>query len=189
MTRNTRSWGVVALVMVLIPATLNAHAVVYPPTSRPGAYERYVLRVPNESDAATISVSITFPSTIRVISFLDVPGWRIDARMDSSGRATSATWTGTLPAERFVELPFIGVNPDQPATITWPVVQVYANGDTVRWTGAPDSNTPASRTEIAASGAKDGDDTGLDEVLPSVAAGLALLLSIVALLRTRAARS
>ena len=187
MTRAFRRFALLVLFVALLPASLNAHAVVYPPTSRPGAYERYVLRVPNESDAPTISVSITFPPAIRVISFLDVPGWRVEAKMDDSGRALSATWTGNLPAERFVELPFIGVNPKEPARVTWPVVQVYANGDTARWTGAPGSESPASVTEIAATGAASPDDggKGRDDILPIAIASVALLVAIAALVRSR----
>ena len=34
--------------LLLVPAAASAHAVVYPKSSATGAYERYVLRVPNE---------------------------------------------------------------------------------------------------------------------------------------------
>jgi hypothetical protein len=102
--------------------------------------------------------------------------------MDDSGRALSATWTGNLPPERFVELPFIGVNPREPARVTWPVLQVYANGDTARWTGAPDSESPASVTEIAATADDDGDP---GDIVPTVLAGAALLVAMVALVRSR----
>src|SRR4051794_31616508 len=105
-----RMTGVVVALLCL-PVSLFAHATVSPVASRPGAYERYVLRVPNESDNATVRIEITFPDAVRVISFLDVPGWKLDAKMDSTGRAISAVWTGTLPPERFVELPFVAVNP------------------------------------------------------------------------------
>ena len=37
--------------LVLVPAVAGAHAVVYPRASAAGAYERYVLRVPNEKGA------------------------------------------------------------------------------------------------------------------------------------------
>src|SRR5690348_4295419 len=100
----------IALLLTLFPLSLFAHATVSPGASRPGAYERYVLRVPNESDNATVRIEITFPDAVRVISFLEVPGWQLKATMDSTGRAVSAVWTGMLPPERFVELPFVAVN-------------------------------------------------------------------------------
>jgi uncharacterized protein YcnI len=55
---------------------------------------RDVLRVPNEKDVPTTRVEITFPADIRVISFVEVPGWRLETRADSTGRIVAATWTG-----------------------------------------------------------------------------------------------
>jgi uncharacterized protein DUF1775 len=136
--------------VVLLPILLCGHAVVSPGTSRRGAYERYVLRVPNEGDTPTIRVEIRFPPEVRVISFADVPGWQVEAVMDSTDRATSAVWTGTLPPHRFVEFPFIGVNPKGAATLVWPVIQTYAGGVKAEWTGPRDSDSPASVTVIGA---------------------------------------
>jgi len=156
----------------------SAHAVVSPAASRPGAYERYVLRVPNESDNATVKVEMTFPADVRVISFVDVPGWTLKAVMDSTGRAVSATWTGTLAPERFVEFPFMAVNPKSNARIAWPVVQTYANGDRVEWSGPRDSDHPASVTEIGVPRESLGSLSNILAVLASMIALAALLLSL-----------
>ena len=162
------------LFVALLPIVLCAHAVVSPGSSRPGAYERYVLRVPNESDVATVRVEIRFPSEVRVISFLDVPGWQLQATMDSSGRAISATWTGSLPPERFVEFPFVGVNPTFGTQVSWPVVQTYANGQRVEWSGPPGSDAPASVTQISG-----GSTVG--SLLPTILAAVALLVAVISL--------
>ena len=66
-----------ALAVIAVPAVALAHAVVYPKTSRPGAYEKYVLRVPNERDVPTTRVELRFPAGLRVVSFGDVPGWKL----------------------------------------------------------------------------------------------------------------
>ena len=58
-----------AVAALFVPAFAHAHAVVFPAKSSPGAYERYVLRVPNEKDAPTTRVEIRFPQGVRVISF------------------------------------------------------------------------------------------------------------------------
>ena len=50
----------VLLALLLCPAVAAAHAVVYPKTSAAGAYERYVLRVPNEKDTPTTRIEIRF---------------------------------------------------------------------------------------------------------------------------------
>jgi len=162
------------LLVALLPVVLCGHAVVAPATSRPGAYERYVLRVPNESDNPTVRVEIRFPAEVRVISFAEVPGWRLQPTWDSTGRAAAASWAGTLPPERFVEFPFVAVNPSSSARISWPVVQTYANGQHVEWIGPRDSENPASITVI-------GEERAAGRSLPTALAALALLIAIVAL--------
>ena len=139
-----------SFIVLLLPLVLCAHAVVSPGASRPNAYERYVLRVPNEGDNPTVRVEITFPAAVRVISFADVPGWQVQAVLDSTGRAISAVWTGALPPSRFVEFPFIGVNPGSATTLVWPVFQTYASGTRAEWTGPRGSDSPASVTVIGA---------------------------------------
>ena len=133
---------------VAAPALARAHAVVYPRTSTPGAYERYVLRVPNERDKPTTRVELTFPPDVRVVSFGDVAGWTLQVLRDPAGHITGAVWTGTLPVERFVEFPFIAVNPRTDARLVWPAYQTYEGGERVAWTGSEDSKTPASATRI-----------------------------------------
>jgi uncharacterized protein YcnI len=54
---------------VVVPSAALAHAVVFPRTSSPGAYEKYVLRVPNERDVPTTRIEIHFPPELRVVSF------------------------------------------------------------------------------------------------------------------------
>ena len=137
------------LAAVLAPVTLHAHAVVFPKRSTHGAYEKYVLRVPNEKDVATTRVEIRFPAGLRVVSFGEVQGWQLEEVRDSANAVIGAVWTGTLPPERFVEFPFVAVNPKEDATLTWPAYQTYANGERVDWVGADGSDKPASQTKIA----------------------------------------
>jgi uncharacterized protein YcnI len=164
-----------------------AHAVVVPGASAPGAYERYVLRVPNEKDVPTTRVEITFPAEVRVISLVDVPGWRLETRADSSGRIIAATWTGTLPPERFVELPFMGVNPRAEGRIAWPVYQTYADGERVGWTGPEGSQTPASVTVIGGGATAAQTPRGAGIATWLAAAGLVVgLVALGLVLRPRA---
>jgi YD repeat-containing protein len=180
--KRTRLLAVAALV---VPAVALAHAVVSPRTSAPGAYEKYVLRVPNEKDTSvTTRVEIQFPTAVRVISFADVPGWQVQVRRDSTGRITGATWTGSLPPERFVEFPFVAVNPREETRLVWPVYQTYSDGERVGWVGPENGDEPASVTTIRAS-----DRAGGPGWTRSVAvAALALaLFSLAASLRARRA--
>jgi uncharacterized protein YcnI len=155
---------IMLLVMLCTPSVVFAHAVVYPKTSSPGAYEKYVLRVPNERDVPTIRVELRFPRGLRVVSFSDVAGWRLEILRDTAQNVIGAVWTGVLPKERFVEFPFIAVNPKENTTLRWPTYQTYEGGERVEWT-SPDSTakTPASSTliEPQSSTATGGSDIGL----------------------------
>jgi uncharacterized protein YcnI len=140
----------VAIAVVLVPTLSWAHAVVFPRQSAPGAYEKYVLRVPNEKAVATTKVELRFPAGVRVTSFADVPGWQLEIVRDSANAIAAAIWTGTLPAQRFVEFPFVAVNPKTDARVVWPAYQTYADGERVEWTGPDGSKSPASVTTIGA---------------------------------------
>lgn len=140
----------IALAVVVVPAVALAHAVVYPKTSKPGAYEKYVLRVPNERDVPTIRVELRFPAGLRVVSFEDVPGWKLQTLTDTAQQIIGAVWTGVLPKERFVEFPFVAVNPKDSTSLSWPTYQTYEGGERVEWT-SPDTaaKTPVSSTVVA----------------------------------------
>ena len=146
--RLLRVATVTVALCVLWVGGLGAHAVVFPAEAPTGAYQKYVLRVPNERDFATIGVAITFPSGVRVISFDEIPGWTLQATPGGEGVYAAAHWTGTLPVGRFVEFGFIGVNPSEATTLKWDVVQTYADGTEVAWTGPLESSTPASVTSV-----------------------------------------
>ncbi|MGH7564801.1 MAG: DUF1775 domain-containing protein [Gemmatimonadota bacterium] len=137
---------------LLVPAVALGHAVVYPDAAGPGAWQKYVLRVPNERDVPTTRVEIDFPEAVRVVSFAEVEGWTLEVVTDAAGRVERAVWTGELPAMRFVEFPFVAVNPREDTRLVWPVVQVYAGGERVAWSGPEDSETPASVTVIGEEG-------------------------------------
>lgn len=138
-----------AVVASLVPALAFAHAVVFPRKSATGAYERYVLRVPNEKTVATTRVEIHFPDGVRITAFADVPGWQLQVLTDSARRIVGAVWTGDLPPARFVEFPFMAANPRNATDLVWPVYQTYGDSDRVDWTGEKGSRHPASVTAIA----------------------------------------
>ena len=165
---------------VAVP-TLWAHAVVFPKTSTLGAYERYVLRVPNEKAVATTRVELRFPAGVRVTSFADVPGWQLEVVTDSAKAITAAIWTGTLPPQRFIEFPFVAVNPKTDARLEWPAYQTYADGQRVEWTGPEGSKSPASATMVAAAAAAPGAPTQEGGGVTRWVPWAALVISLVSL--------
>ena len=57
---TVRSLTLAAALLLVSTATALAHAVVFPPEAPVGAYQKYVLRVPNERAFATTRVHLTF---------------------------------------------------------------------------------------------------------------------------------
>jgi len=141
---------IVLILLTNLPKIANSKAMVYPHQSMVSGWEKYVLRVPNERNVATIGVELTFPAGLKVMSFQDVPGWKLTIHKDSAGLPIAAEWIGTLAVDRFVEFPFVAVNPDTAVVLNWPTTQEYAGGELVHWTGAPESETPVSSTAISA---------------------------------------
>jgi uncharacterized protein YcnI len=164
-----------AALTLAIPAIGYAHAVVFPRASTTGAYERYVLRVPNEKTTATTRVEIHFPADVRVTAFEDVPGWQLEVETDSAKRITGAVWTGNLPPQRFVEFPFVAANPKAATKLVWPAYQTYADGERVEWTGAEGTKTPASATTIGAAADAGASSGSGPRWVPWVALGLAIV--------------
>jgi uncharacterized protein YcnI len=179
--------GALAVAAAMLPTLSWAHAVVFPRMSAPGAYEKYVLRVPNEKAVATIRVELRVPAGVRVTSFADVPGWQLEIITDSAKAITAMIWTGNLPPQRFVEFPFVAVNPKTDAQIVWPAYQTYADSERVEWTGPEGSKAPASVTTVAAAptavqpAAPSPADAGSTRWLPWVAVVLSLLSLGIAL--------
>lgn len=170
-----RAFPLAAAAALLVPVPALAHVTVWPRTAARGAYERYVVRVPNEKDVATTRVELRFPAEVRIASFQDVPGWQLQVLTDSAGKVTGAVWTGTLAPKRFVELPFIGVNPRSGERVVWPAYQTYANGERVEWTGAPEAKNPASITTLTAARGGTSSRTALWVALAALLVALASL--------------
>lgn len=185
---SRRSRALLVLMALTIPVAALAHAVVFPKISTPGAYEKYVLRVPNERDVPTTRVELHFPAGLRVVSFGEVAGWKLEVLTDTAQRITGAVWTGVLPRERFIEFPFVAVNPKDSASLIWPTYQTYEGGERVEWTN-PDtaSKTPVSATTIVAA-TSTGATASRTSVYLSVIALLFALTALGVALRPRTAR-
>jgi uncharacterized protein YcnI len=161
--------------VTLLPAAARAHVTVWPRSAARGAFERYVVRVPNEKNVPTTRVEVHFPAEVRISSFLEVAGWQLQVLTDSAGKITGAVWTGSLPPKRFIEFPFIGVNPKEGERVVFPALQTYEGGEVVQWTGPEGSKTPASVTTLTERPAAGAGST------PLYVALAALVLALVSL--------
>ncbi|WP_028776925.1 YcnI family protein [Shimazuella kribbensis] len=182
--------------------TVDAHVTVWPKESKVGAYEKYTVRVPSEKESNTTKVELEFPKEVSVNTVHPVPGWSYQFIKGSDGKNTGIVWTATdegIKAHEFFEFPFIGANPDQAASLSWKAHQTYADGTVVDWAGAPESEKPASVTNISVkTGAVDENHTtdtnpiqtnstdSKSQWIAIALAALALLFSLINLFRKKA---
>jgi hypothetical protein len=85
-----------------------------------------------------------------VTSFADVAGVAAPDRDGFGEGDHGAIWTGNLPPQRFVEFPFVAVNPKTDTRIEWPAYQTYATASASSGRGRKRSKSPASVTTVAA---------------------------------------
>jgi uncharacterized protein YcnI len=197
----------IAVSVLTYTAIAEAHVTVWPKQSTAGTWEKYTVRVPVEKNVNTTKVRVEFPQGVEVHSVMPVQGWNYQFEKGKDGKSIALVWTATnggIKPNEFTEFSFVAENPKQPGQIAWKAEQTYADGSVVYWTGAPDSDTPASVTTIAASDQQNKDSAAKPNVTattPKTGAvsskasalnflslglvGLALLLSLISLFRKK----
>jgi uncharacterized protein YcnI len=171
-----------AVWLLVLASPVSAHVLVWPSESPAGASQRYGIVVPGEKAVPTVRLEVQFPRLLRVEALETRPGWRVSMQRDSGGRIIAATWEGeAVGADQFVEFGVLAQNPDQPAQLTWTMIQTYADASEVQWNAPSGSEFPAPVTRISSPVFS----FGLAEVL----AGGALLVALVALYTATVQRS
>jgi uncharacterized protein YcnI len=151
-----------------VPVAASAHVTVKPAEAPADSFTTFVINVPNErDDASTVKVTVKFPEQITAASFQPKPGWKRTVTMvkldqpiadDEGGQMTeridTVTWTSTGAKIGPGEFDQFGVSvhvpADEGASLEFPAVQTYSNGEVVRWIGG-DEPAP-SLAVIAAEG-------------------------------------
>ncbi|MBM7599611.1 uncharacterized protein YcnI [Virgibacillus halotolerans] len=193
-----------------VATVAEAHVTVNPSESTTNAYEKYTIRMPVEKDVNTTGLELEVPDGVDLVSVLPMESWDYELEEDDDGRITSVVWTakdGGIKPNEFIEISFIGANPSEPTEVSWKALQTYEDDSVVEWVGAPDSDEPASVTEIVEGDTvaphghgADHEDSEADEPtqkseddaastssnwIPISIASLALLLALISLLRKR----
>jgi uncharacterized protein YcnI len=154
----------VGVALVLAPVAA-AHVTLNPREWEAGGFAKFDVRVPNERDNAdTTRVTVQFPEGVISASFEDVPGWRrtvkmaqLDEPIEEEGeppvteRIDTVTWTGgRIEPGEFQEFPVSFQVPEEdPGTmLSFPSIQRYSNGETVRWIGPEEADEPAPTVEV-----------------------------------------
>lgn len=142
------------LATLSITSSVFAHVVVTPAQATVSAWQEYTMRVPCEKTDPTTKVVLKVPSDVQFQQYEPVAGWTV--KTQKSGTSELVTWQTTGPGiqpGQFMEFPFIATNPKQPTTIDWDAYQYYKDGTIVEWTGAANSATPHSMTQITTASA------------------------------------
>ena len=140
-----------AALALLAAGPAQAHIQVTPQRVAPDDAVIFTVLVPGEKPSAeTTRVEVKVPAGVLPYSFAEVPGWNRRLTRAKDNSVATIVWTGTLPADGFVELPFLAATPPEPGELEWKSLQTYSNGEVVRWIGSPDSAEPAPLTVVDA---------------------------------------
>jgi uncharacterized protein YcnI len=138
-----------SLALTLVASAAQAHVSVRPRESKPGATEKYTVRVPTEGKVATSSVELEIPAGVVVEGVDAADGVKSDLKREG-GRVVSITWTVGIEPGANREFTFTAKNPGEGADIAWKAHQRYADGTSSEWVGAAGTRQPAPVTKLTA---------------------------------------
>jgi LPXTG-motif cell wall-anchored protein len=142
--------GVGAMLALADPAA--AHVVVSPEEVTAGDYETLTVSVPTEKEIPTTEIRVEVPEGFLLSGVQPVPGWEHDFEEDR-GIVTAVTFSGgEIRPREFQQFLVQAQAPEEPGGYPWKATQTYKDGSVVEWTGAPDSEAPASVVEVASVG-------------------------------------
>jgi len=123
---------VVAAIVLVVPAIAAAHVTVSPPFVEDGVETEIAFTTPNERPPhATITVRVTAPPGISVVSATAPAGWQ--ATVDGS----TVTWSGgRLGGRETASFPMRVLARVRAGTYSFTSVQTYDDDATVRWKAA-----------------------------------------------------
>ena len=144
--RRSRLGAMVAgVVIAAVPAPAWAHPVfVSSGTVPPNSDQKLALDVPEEKgpDVHNTKVVFVVPAGFSVGGCDPKPEWKCDVSGASGGR-TLVTYTRTSGGNPDGRFSFGVHTPGQTGDYPFQTNQTYSDTSTVRWNGAPDSDTPA----------------------------------------------
>ena len=142
--------GVGAMLALAVPA--QAHVVVSPEEVTAGEYETLTVSVPTEKEVPTTEIRVEVPEGFLLSGVQPVPGWE-HAFEEDRGVVTAVTFSGgQIRPQEFQQFLVQAQAPEEPGGYPWRATQTYEDGSVVEWTGAPDSEEPASVVEVVSGG-------------------------------------
>jgi uncharacterized protein YcnI len=138
--------AVIAIGVLFVAATADAHVTVWPQQSQAGAGERYTVRVPTEGQVATTSVELEVPADVLVTGVLVGAPYEVRREGD---RITAITWKFEIKPAEVGEFVFFARNP-KARQIAWKARQRFADGTSADWVGVEGDRRSASVIRLTA---------------------------------------
>jgi uncharacterized protein YcnI len=140
--------------MLAVSAPAWAHVVVSPEVVTAGDYETLTVSVPTEKEIPTTKIRVEVPEGFLLSGVQPVPGWKHTFQEDG-GVVTAVTFSGgDIRPQEFQQFLVQAQAPEEPGEYPWKAFQTYEDGSVVEWTGAPDSEEPASVVEVVSGGSE-----------------------------------
>jgi uncharacterized protein YcnI len=140
--------------MLAVSASAWAHVVVSPVEVTAGDYETLTVSVPTEKEIPTTEIRVEVPEGFLLSGVQPVPGWQ-HAFEEDGGVVTAVTFSGgEIRPREFQQFLVQAQAPEEPGEYPWKAIQTYEDGSVVEWTGAPDSEEPASVIEVVSGGSE-----------------------------------
>jgi ketosteroid isomerase-like protein len=136
--------------IVAVPSLALAHVGVRPRESKPGAEERYSVRVPTEGAVATTSVRLEIPDDMTVLEVEKMGGESFEVEKKGD-RIVAITWKRNIPPKESADFFFKARNPATGTEIAWKAHQHFGDGTVADWIGASGDRRPAAVTKLSAS--------------------------------------
>ena len=130
-----------ATLLLGLPALAAAHVGVRPRESKPGAEERYSVRVPTEGAVTTTSVRLEIPDGVTVLE-VEKMGGETFAVERQGDRIVAITWKRNIPPKESADFFFKARNP-QATEIAWKAHQHFADGTVTDWVEPVGGKRPA----------------------------------------------
>ena len=134
-------------IVLALPPPALAHVTVRPRESKPGAEERYTVRVPTEGAVATTSVHIEIPEGVTVLEVEQAEGATFETEKQGD-RIVGITWKKDIKPKEASEFFFRARNPAGGAELTWKAHQHFADDTVADWVGPAGDRRPAAVTKL-----------------------------------------
>lgn len=180
-------WLRVALFCALLTLTFSgaawAHVEVAPGEVRSGSEETFTVDVVGEKEVPAVEVRVGIPPGFEVLDAPTTEGW------ESGTEDGALVWSGgEIGEDRAAQFAFEARTPEEAGEFSWNGFVTYEDGSVVEWTGAPDSEYPASVVRVLSSGSGTSEDLpetgGMDAAaLYAVGIGVLVLAAGAALMR------